>query len=69
MKILYSYYKNSNTNEYVKKLEVVESHFHGFPDYFYDLNGSLLGEDLTLVGFVPISKRKWDRMFVKTKKS
>lgn len=61
MKTEYKYYKNSNTGELIKKQMFKETKTN-FPDYYYDMNGSPIKNhpDL-LIGFVPISKKKFDK--------
>jgi len=60
----YSYYKNSNTGELIKKVTRTESPIK-WPDYFYDIRGHELVEP-SLVGFVEISEKKWNRLKRKT---
>ena len=61
MKTNYEFLKNSNTGELVKKQWFTESFIKDWPVYFYDHNGILIGENLQLTGFVPISEKKFNR--------
>lgn len=59
-----SYYKNSNTGELIKKVTRTETPIK-WPDCFYDIRGHELVEP-SLVGFVEISEKKWNRLKRKT---
>lgn len=59
MKITYTYYKNSNTGEILKRQHFSDISFK-CPDYFYDWNKkSIDTPDLT--GFVEISEKTFNR--------
>lgn len=60
----YSYYKNSNTGELIKKVTRTGTPIK-WPDYFYDIKGNKLIEP-NLDGFVKISEKKWNRLKRKT---
>lgn len=62
-----TYYKNSNTEQLIKK-----QHFSGLsfdcPDYFYDWDGKEI-DTSDLTGFVEISEKKFNREVKKRKRS
>lgn len=60
MKIVYKYFKNSNTGDLIKSQTVTETNIKGFPVYWYR-NGIGIGEDLTPVGYVEITEKKFKR--------
>jgi len=60
MKTVYTYYKNSNTNELIMKQEFTETEIKNIPIYYYN-NKRLLIEDPDLIGFVDISEKKFNR--------
>jgi len=68
MKVIYKYYKNSNTGFLMKTQEFIETPIKGIPVYFYNLNGEKIGENLDLDGFVEISEKKFKRVQRKNKK-
>lgn len=57
MKVIYRYWKNSNTKEVVKSQEFTETTITGIPTYFYNQQGLKVGEDLDLKGFVEIKEK------------
>ena len=68
MKIIYKYYKNSNTGEVIKSKKFTETGITGMPVYFYNLQGELIGENLDVTGFVEMSEKKYNRLERKIKK-
>lgn len=67
MKTIYNYYKNSNTGELLKSQTFTETQIKGLPVNFYNVNSEKVGENLSLVGFVPISEKKFNREVKKNK--
>jgi len=61
MTTTYKYYKNSNTGELIKSQEFTETTIKGIPVYWYDSKGVPIGENLSPVGFVEISERKFNK--------
>jgi hypothetical protein len=59
MKIVYTYYKNSNTGELKFKQEFKETKIN-FPDNFYDKNHKETNSDLT--GYVQISEKHFKKL-------
>ncbi len=66
METIYTYYKNSNTNEIL-----IKQHFSGIsfecPDYFYDWNKKSI-EIPDLTGFVEISEKNFNKIVKRRKK-
>jgi hypothetical protein len=61
------YYKNSNTGEMKVKQYWTETQIKNMPTYYYDILGNKI-EDSNLVGFVPISEKKFLKEREKLKK-
>lgn len=59
MKVVYKFWKNSNTGQKLKSQEFTETDLKGLPIYFYDVNGQRAGENLDLTGFVEIKEKKF----------
>lgn len=57
MKVIYKFWKNSNTGEVVKSQEFTEIPITGIPIYFYNQQGLKVGEDLELKDFVEIKEK------------
>lgn len=68
MKHINKYYKNSNTGELIHEVETTETEITGIPIRYYNINGQPCGENIDLVGFVEISKKKFNREKRKQKK-
>jgi len=60
MKIVYKYFKNSNTGDLIKMQTVTETKIHGFHVYWYR-DGKSIGEDLQPIGYVEITEKKFNR--------
>ena len=59
MKVIYKYYKNSNTGEIIMKQIFSETNIK-IPEYYYNWNRREINKpDLT--GFVEISREKFDK--------
>jgi hypothetical protein len=67
MKTTYTYYKNSNTGELIKKVQHISEYIKNIPDSFYDAFGKSV-ENPNLTGFVEISEKKFNRESKKQKK-
>jgi hypothetical protein len=61
MKVVYKFYKNSNTGELIKSQEFIETQIKNIPVYFYNTEGKCVGENLTLEGFVEIKEKKFKK--------
>ena len=59
MKVVYKFWKNSNTGQVMKSQEFIENIITGIPIYFYDVNGKKIGENMDLTGFVEIKEKKF----------
>lgn len=57
----YKYFKNSNTGELIKKQWFECSTIKNIPEYYYDIHGKCVGENIDLKGFVEISEKKFLR--------
>lgn len=60
MNVRYSFYKNSNTGELIKK-QSFEGTKINFPDAYYKSDGTPFKDKPNLTGFVPISEKKFER--------
>jgi hypothetical protein len=67
MTVKYTYLKNSNTSEIILKQEWLNSNIN-FPAYYYDIHEKLIGENLNLIGYVEISKKKFNLLKRKANK-
>ena len=59
MKVIMKYYKHSTTGELIKK-QIFEGCSFNSPDYYYDLYGRQIEDDVDLTGFLEIKEKKWD---------
>jgi len=59
MKFITTYYKNSNTNEFIKSVETTESKIIGIPIRYYDILGNSITYRVDLTGFVQIKEKTW----------
>lgn len=59
MKTTYTFYKNSNTGEIVKKQHFSEISFYS-PDYYYNWESEII-DNPDLTGFVEISEKKFNK--------
>jgi len=61
MSAVYKYYKNSNTGDLIRCQTFPQSEYSiKFPTYWYRGNEPI-GENLKPVGYVEVSKKKYDR--------
>lgn len=67
MKTIRTFYKNSNTGELILKQQFTETKIN-FPINYYDYNKNPI-ESLSLIGFVEISEKKFDREAKKQNKA
>ena len=65
MKIIYKYYKNSNTGDIIKSQEFTETKIKNIPVYFYRNGREIAYVDMD--GYVEISERKYNRILRKNK--
>jgi hypothetical protein len=62
MRTVYRNLKNSNTGEIMRSQEFTGTQIKDMPIYFYALDGSKIGENLSTQGFVEISEKTWKRL-------
>lgn len=61
MKFITTYYKNSNTNEFIKSVETTESKIIGVPTKYYDLLGQPIDIfHIDLKGFIKVKEKTWN---------
>ncbi len=60
MKTTYTYYKNSNTGELIKKQSFSEIPYKQ-PDYYYNHRNHIIEEKVDLAGYVQITEKKFIR--------
>lgn len=58
----YTYYKNNDTGDLVKKHEISSDFILNIPIRYYDIKGNALGKDdkVNLEGFIEISEEEWN---------
>jgi hypothetical protein len=60
MKTIYTYWKNSNTNDIICQQEFTDTQITGIPIYYYRNHKEIEKPDLT--GYVKISEKKYYKL-------
>ncbi len=64
----YKWLKHSNTGEIVLEQTFTDIGIKGIPNFYYDIAGKPLKDNMDLTGFVEITERKVNRIKRKTNK-